>query len=133
MSDSVMKRFGIRPGSEPESNEPEAPDDFGSFGWLRGIRDRALTLELRRKDGSILGVGYAWIDKVSFDPSAGITLSVSGQKIAIRGRNLNGEVQAGARLFRGICQHRVPWVQEADEPAIMESQGEGVLIEEIEW
>tara|TARA_R110002072_G_scaffold303121_1_gene494580 strand:- start:114330 stop:114677 length:348 start_codon:yes stop_codon:yes gene_type:complete len=102
--------------------------------WLAARHSRpALTLELRKKNGSILGVGYAWIDRVSFDPSEGITLSVSGQKITIRGRNLNGEVQAGARLFRGICQHRVPWVQKADEPAIMESQGQGVLIEEIEW
>tara|TARA_R110002072_G_scaffold303121_1_gene494584 strand:- start:118038 stop:118439 length:402 start_codon:yes stop_codon:yes gene_type:complete len=133
MSDSVLDRFGIRPTVDQESSRIDVPDDFGAFGWLRGIRDRALTLELRKKDGSILGVGYAWIDRISFDPSEGITLSVSGQKIVIRGRNLNGEVQGEARLFRGICQHRVPWVQEADEPAIMESQGQGVLIEQIEW
>ena len=90
-------------------------------------------LELRKKDGNILAVGYAWLDKAEFNPSLGITLSLGGQKITIRGRNLNAESRPNVRLFQGICRHRVPWIQEADEPTIMEAQNQGILVEEIEW
>jgi hypothetical protein len=41
--------------------ETEAPDDLGAFGWLRGVRDRALMLELRRKDDSVMAFAYAWL------------------------------------------------------------------------
>ncbi len=33
-------------------------DDLGSFGWLRGIRDRAIMLELRQKNGNVVAIGY---------------------------------------------------------------------------
>lgn len=100
-------------------------------GW--GVRDRAVMLELRRKDGNILAVGYAWLDKAEFDPSVGIVLSLGGQKITIRGRNLNAEIRPEVRLFQGICRHRVPWIQEADEASFMEARGAGTLVEDIEW
>lgn len=63
----------------------------------------------------------------------GITLHVGGQTITLRGRNLNTEARPNVRLFQGITRHRVPWIQEADEPAAMEFQGQGTLVEEIEW
>ena len=50
-------------------------------------------LELRKKTGNILAASYSWIEKVKFDPSKGITLHAQGQKIRIRGRNLNGETR----------------------------------------
>ena len=37
------------------------------------------------------------------------------------------------QLLKGITRHRVPWIQEADEPAVMESRGQGTLVEEISW
>ncbi len=134
MTDSVLQKFASRTseGAEP-SPEAEQLDDLGAFGWLRGVRDRAVMLELRKKDGNILAVGYAWLDKAEFNPSLGITLSLGGQKITIRGRNLNAESRPNVRLFQGICRHRVPWIQEADEPTIMEAQNQGILVEEIEW
>lgn len=134
MTDSVLQKFTSRTGEGAEpSLEAEQLDDLGAFGWLRGVRDRAVMLELRKKDGNILAVGYAWLDKAEFDPSQGITLSLGGQKITIRGRNLNTESRPNVRLFQGICRHRVPWIQEADEPTIMEAQNKGVLVEDIEW
>ncbi|MCA9062659.1 MAG: hypothetical protein KDA96_06355 [Planctomycetaceae bacterium] len=133
MSDSVLQRFSTRPNDNVEPLEAEQCDDLGAFGWLRGTRERAIMLELRRKDGNILAVGYAWLDKAEFDPSQGITLSLGGHKIKIRGRNLNTEIRPNVRLFQGISRHRVPWIQEADEPAVMEAQDQGVLVEEIEW
>lgn len=42
------------------------------------------------------------------------------------GRNLNGEVRQGVSLFAGIGRHKVPWIQEADEPAaIVAGRGTG--------
>ncbi len=82
MTDSVLQKFASRTGEGAEpSPEAEQLDDLGAFGWLRGVRDRAVMLELRRKDGNILAVGYAWLDKAEFNPSQGITLSLGGQTI----------------------------------------------------
>lgn len=133
MNDSVLQRLTVKANDNGEPLDAEQLDDLGAFGWLRGVRDRAVMLELRKKDGNVLAVGYAWLDKAEFDPSQGITLSLGGHKIVIRGRKLNEELRPNVRLFQGICRHRVPWIQEADEPAVMEAQNQGVLIEEIEW
>lgn len=62
-----------------------------------------------------------------------ITLYVGGQQIVIQGRNLNADVRPNVRLFQCILRHSVPCIQEADEPAVMESQGQGILVEEISW
>lgn len=108
-------------------------DDLGSFGWLRGIRDRAIMLELRKKDGNILAIGYGWLERIEFNPSDGITLSNAGQKIHIKGRNLNAEVRQSIKLFEGIARHRVPWIQEADEPTHLEAGDSSTVVEAIEW
>lgn len=135
--DSLLQKYVQRPLGEtvevPSGPETEPLDDLGVFGWLRGVRDRAVMLEFRKKDGNILALGYAWLDKAEFDPSAGITLSFGGQKITIRGRNLNAEARPNVRLFQGICRHKISWIQETDEPTAMEARDQGTLVEEIEW
>lgn len=88
-------------------------DDYVAFGWLRGIKDRALMLQLRKRTGNILAVPYSWFEGVEFDPSVGITLMYKGRRIEIRGSNLNAEVRPNVRLFDGITRQRVTWVQEA--------------------
>lgn len=138
MSDSsVLHRFapkvGATPGGPSLVADLDATDDLGAFGWLRGIRDRAVMLELRRKDGEILAVGYGYLDHAAFDPSQGVTLSVAGKKIRIKGRNLNAEVRPTVRLFEGIARHRVPWVQEADRGSGMAADERDTVIDAIEW
>lgn len=137
MSDSaVLQRYVTgresRLGITAEQAEADACDDLGAFGWLRGIRDRAVMLELRRKDGGIVAIGYGWLERVQFDPSEGITLSAAGQKIRIRGRNLNAEVRPSVRLFEGIARHRVTWVRETDRSAAMEAGETATVIDSIE-
>lgn len=138
MSDSaVLQRYvtgrDSRAGMAGEHLEADPCDDLGAFGWLRGIRDRALMLELRRKDGGIVAIGYGWLERVAFDPSEGITLSAGGQKIRIKGRNLNAEVRPSVRLFEGIARHRVPWVRETDRAAAMEADAKATIVDCIEW
>lgn len=110
MSDSLLNKY-TRPQTEPDDPQLET-EDLGSFGWLRGMRERATMLELRKKDGNITAIGYAWIEKIEFDPSEGITIHALGQKVQIQGRNLNAEVRPGISLFQGLTRHRVPWILE---------------------
>ena len=108
-------------------------DDFHSFGWLRGIRERATMLELRKKSGEVVAIAYSWIERVEFNPTEGITLHVHGDKIRIKGRNLNAEARPEIRLFQGIARHRVAWVQEADRPGTMNSSETTAIVEKIDW
>lgn len=137
MKDSLLEKITSRQAvdvlDERHAIESEVLDDLGAFGWLRGVRDRAVMLELRKKDGNVLAVGYAWLERAEFDPSEGITLHVVGKTVRIKGRNLNAQLRPNVRLFQGITRHRVPWIQEADQSTAMESQGKGILVERIEW
>jgi len=137
MIDKILDRYASRENANgangDQLHEEDEVDDLGTFGFLRGLRERATMLELRRKDGSILAVGYGWIEKVAFDPSDGITLHVVEQRVRIKGRNLNREVHPKVRLFEAICRHRVPWLREADKAAELMASDKDILIESIEW
>jgi hypothetical protein len=113
------------------SADAEAADDFGAFGWLRGVQDRAIMLEIRHKDGSVTAKGYSWLQSAEFDGSNGIMLNFSGETIRISGRNLNAEVRPNVRLFAGILRHRVPWIQEAEGTAVIQAAKDAVVIEEV--
>jgi hypothetical protein len=39
------------------ATDAEVIDDFGAFGWMRGARDRAVMLELEKRDGNIVAFG----------------------------------------------------------------------------
>jgi hypothetical protein len=113
------------------SADVEAADDFGAFGWLRGVQDRALMLEIRHKDGRLSAKGYSWLQSADFDPSEGITLNFSGETVRITGRNLNSEVRPNVRLLAGIERHRVPWIQESARAAVIEAAKDSVVVEEV--
>lgn len=89
-------------------------------------------LEIQHKDGRITTKGYAWLQSAEFDPSNGITLNVSGEEVMVTGRNLNAEARPNIRLFSGVPRHRVPWIQEADGPMIIEATKDAVVIETVE-
>jgi hypothetical protein len=133
MFDEVMDRYAAkRPNGDATAGvEGDAMDDLGAFGWLRGVQDRAIMLEIRHKDGRITAKGYSWLQSAEFDPSSGITLNFSGEKITIAGRNLNAEARPNIRLFAGIVRHRVPWIQEADGAAVIQAGNDAVIIEQV--
>jgi hypothetical protein len=106
-------------------------EDLGSFGWLRGIRDRAIMLDIRHKGGRITAKDYSWLQGAEFDPSTGITLNSSGEKITIARRNLNAHVRPNLRLFAGILRPRVPWIQKANGATVIQATKDAVLIEEV--
>lgn len=134
MSDrGILQRYAGRDVAELESRLDGAIDDLGCFGWLRGMRESARMLELRKKDGSIRAVGYAWLERAEFDPTDGITLHVGGEQIRIVGRNLNSEVRPSMRLFEGITRHRVSYIREADRAERLEGADETTIVEGIGW
>ncbi len=130
---SVLDKY-TRPrtnGDVPATYESDDPDDLGAFGWLRGVRERAVMLELRQRDGSAEALGYAWLERAKFDPSEGITLTFSGKTVQITGINLNAERRPNVRLFAGIIRHRVPWIQVAEGAEQMEAAKDATVIEAI--
>ncbi|MBL9081578.1 MAG: hypothetical protein JNK76_07215 [Planctomycetales bacterium] len=132
-SDSVLERYtGRTAAGEASPPEPESTEDYGVFGWVRGVRERSLMLELRLKDGSVTSFGYAWLKKATFNPSEGITLDFSGETVTIVGRNLDAELGPRVRLFNGIVRHRVTWIQQADGAAEISAGPAAVVIEAIE-
>lgn len=124
-------RSGI--GTQLPDVEESSCDDLGSFGYLRGVRERAVMLELRKRNGNTLAIGYAWIERMELDRSAGIILHVAGQPIVIEGRNLNGPTTSRAKLFEGLVWHRVPWIQELPVTETL-GRGDGIcVVESIGW
>jgi hypothetical protein len=133
MTDSLFKQFVHRVPSAGDGRDAEAEDtdDFGVFSFLRGVRDRALMLELRKKDGSVTALGYGWLERVEFDPSAGLTLYFGSQKVKIIGRNLAMELRPNVRLLDGLMRHRIPWIREAGEPEVLKAGAASLVIEKI--
>ncbi len=136
MSDSLLDRLS-RPVVKPpsmtvSSTEPDAGElhDYGAFGWLS---DKAIMLELRKRDGSVRAYGYAWLQEVDLDPSKEIVLCLPGGKVRIIGRNLNAETKPNIRLFQGITRHKVLFIQEVDEVTSMNARDSDTVIERIEW
>lgn len=111
--------------------EDEAPVDLGAFGYLRGIRDRAIMLELRCRNGNVVAFQYQWLERADFNPSDGIVLKFGVTTVKVTGRNLNANARPNVRLFDGIVRHRVPWIQEADQQMAMTASKGSVLIEAI--
>lgn len=135
---SVLSQFTSRVAPSHSRGEPkpeldsDRDENLGAFGWLRGARDRALMLELRRRDGSAVAFGYSWLERIDFDAASGMTLTFGRQVVRIQGRNLNAESRPNVRLLDGLCRHRVPWIQEADEPTSLRADPIATVIERIE-
>ncbi|MGD9689522.1 MAG: hypothetical protein AB7K52_07055 [Phycisphaerales bacterium] len=139
MSDRTLDRYTGRlresadkPWYAADLTDWEAVDEH-CFGWLRGINTKAVCLELRLKDGSIVAIPYAYIERLEFDPSTGITLIASGRTIRITGRNLNSDCGRGMRLFEGIARARVPWIKEDSRCMSGQDNAHAIVIDGIEW
>lgn len=99
----------------PAEDDPDAADDRGAFGLLRGMTGRAVMLDLRLRDGGRVAFPYALLERVSYDPSDGIALRFLGAAVVVRGRNLARPGAAGVSLLDGLHRHRVAWLAESDE------------------
>jgi len=89
-----------------KSNFSEEDESAASFG-ARGKRSGSKMLEFRLKTGVGFAIGYHWMQSLSLTPDHRIEIIFSTHEITIEGRNLK-------ELYRGLIEHRVPFIQEGD-------------------
>ena len=127
MKDNNLDMFALRNrAGQSRSNSPldrvAAADgdgdeeECGCFGYLRGIRDTALSLEFRFANGNREAFPYCWLGPATYNPSTGLLLKFVGDLIylvLLEGSNLNALVNGAVNLYdRGIQRHRITWVRE---------------------
>ena len=132
------KPGATRPAAPPERKPEAAEEDEDScvaFGYLRGLRDRALSLEFRFANGNSRAYPYSWLGPMQYDPSTGLLLKFVGDMIylvLLQGSNLNALVNGSMNLYdRGILRHRVTFVRELTRRELEKAGEREVTIERI--
>lgn len=108
-----------------------------AFGYLRGIRDAASSLEFRFRDGNSAWFPYNWLGPWRYNPSEGLLLKFSGDLVylvLIRGSNLAIPLDEGTINLTtgGLQRHRVMWIQEMSEADIKAVGEKGPTIDSIQ-
>jgi hypothetical protein len=119
--------------------EAEESDEqsCAAFGYLRGLREQALMLEVRFRNGNREWYPYSLLGSCRYNPSVGLLLRFTGDVVTlvlIRGSNLDALVHQGAVNLtdRGIQRHRILWVQEIDEAELRRASKGEPTIDRIE-
>jgi hypothetical protein len=111
-------------------------ESCAAFGYLRGIRERALAIEFRYRDGNSDWIPYSFLASFRFNPSVGLLLKFTGDVVTlvlIRGSNLDVLVNQSMNLTdRGLQRHRILWVREMDEADLRRAGDSGPTIDRIE-
>jgi len=127
---------GWRGKDKPREEDATEEESCPAFGYLRGIRDRALAVEFRYRDGNREWFPYRCLGPWRFDPSVGLLLTFTGDVVTlvlIRGSNLDALVGQGAVNLtdRGLQRHRILWVREMDEQELRRVGQSGPTIDRI--
>lgn len=121
---------------KPTETEASTEDSCSAFGYLRGLRERALSLEVRFRDGNCDWFPYSWLGPYRFNPSVGLLLKFTGDTVIlvlVRGSNLDALVNQSINLTdRGIARHRILWLREMEEEGIRQAGREQPTIDRIE-
>ena len=134
---------GILQTERPATPSPNKDGDAeggeascAAFGYLRGIQDRAASVEFRFKDGNSMGLTYSWLGTWQYNPSEGLLLKFSGDVVylvLIRGSNLDRPLNGSINMTSGGLQrHRVLWLREMNEEDIKQVGETGPTIDSIE-
>jgi hypothetical protein len=125
------------PATHRAQTEPDEEETCAAFGFLRGIRDQALAIEFRRRDGNSEWLSYNCLVSFRFNPSQGILLRFSADVVTlvlIRGSNL--DVLVGDQPInltdRGLQRHRITFVREMDEAELKRAGSHQPTIDRIE-
>jgi hypothetical protein len=134
---SILNRDRATPPLLKDSDAEGAEASCGAFGYLRGIRDTAVHVELRFRDGNSTFFPYGWLGNWQYNPSAGLLLKFTGDVVylvLIQGSNLDQPLSEGAiNLTRGGLQrHRILWLREMSEEEIRQVGETGPTIDSIE-
>jgi hypothetical protein len=126
---------GILQLKEAEGDGQEA--SCHSFGYLRGVEDKAESLELRFLSGDSMWFPYHWLGTWQYNRSEGLLLKFSGDVVylvLVRGTNLDKPLDDGPiNLTRaGLARHRVVWLREMTPEEIRHVGDSGPTIDSIE-
>lgn len=135
---SLLEGVADRRG-RPAPKEAEECDEqaCAAFGYLRGLREQALMLELRFRDGDREWYPYNLLASCRYNPSVGILLRFTGDVVTLvllRGSNLDALIHQGAVNLTdmGIQRHRILWVRELDEAELRRAPKGEPTIDRIE-
>ena len=124
------------PAAEAATAKDGEEDSCPAFGFLRGLHERALALELRFRDGNRETYPYSWLGPWKYNPSAGLLLKFTGDVVTlvlVRGSNLDALVNQSANLTdRGLQRHRITYMREMDEDELRQLGDAGPTIDRIE-
>ncbi|HEV3188899.1 MAG TPA: hypothetical protein VGY54_00305 [Polyangiaceae bacterium] len=122
--DSPLRRPQLAANSswlpkQSDSEKDAAEGACSAYGYLRGIRDHALAIEFRFRDGTTETFPYSWLGPWRYNPSVGILLKFTGDLVTlvlIRGSNLDALVgQAMSLTDRGLARHRITFIREMED------------------
>lgn len=116
--------------------ESSGEENCAAFGYLRGAREWAHTLEFRFRDGNTVAFPYCWLGPWTFNPSRGLLLRFTGDVVTlvlIAGSNLNMAVNPGSVNLtdRGIARHRITYIKEMNEDELRRVGTTGPTIDKI--
>ena len=122
---------------KPPQEDVSEESSCTAFGYLRGLRERALAVEFRTRDGNREWFPYSWLGPVRHDPSVGLLLRFTGDLVTlvlIRGSNLDVLVSPGMVNLtdRGFQRQRILWAREMDEQELRKVGEGGPTIDTIE-
>ena len=132
MSDNHLSERILSRRNPIAEDDPDAIDDCGSFGLLRGVKERAVMLDFRFKTGNREAFPYTLLERIVYDPSVGISFRYPGALVKITGRNLARTPGTGVSLLEALHCQRVPWINEIDELHSAVKLNEAVIVTKIE-
>jgi hypothetical protein len=128
---------GLAAYLQSKEGEPDGVASCKAFGYLRGIRDQATSVEFRFRDGNSMFFPYGWMGPWQYNPSEGLLLKFHGDLVylvLIRGSNLDKPLNEGAINLTnaGLQRHRILWVREMSAAEIQQVGDSGPTIDSIE-
>ncbi len=132
--DNLLGRLPKDKGGEKDTDEEAS---CPAFGYMRGLRERALAVEFRLRTGDSEWLSYSCLVSWRHNPSVGLLLKFTGDVVTlvlIRGSNL--DVLVGQSMVnltdRGFQRHRIVWVREMDEAELRKAGDGQPTIDRIE-
>ena len=135
-----ISHHAVTPDLPRRGKGSDGDDGEGScaaFGFLRGIRDHALSVEFRFLDGNSVWFPYSWLGTWCYNPSEGLLLKFSGDLVylvLIRGSNLDKPLNDVAidLAHAGLQRHRILWIREMTHEDIGKVGETGPTIDSIQ-
>lgn len=121
----------------PERDDDSADESCAAFGYLRGIREKADSLEMRFRNGNSAWLPYHWLGNWKYNPSNGLMLKFSGDVVylvLVSGSNLDRPLlDSTTNLTRsGLQRRRIAWMREMTEEEIRKIGESGPTIDSIQ-